>query len=306
MSQKKALIIGARGQDGTLLSRHLGQLHYQLTELSRGVGADICDALAMARLIKAERFDEIYHLAAYHHSSQETRSEDEAFYQKTFDVNFYSLLHVLEACRLHAPTSRIFYAASSHIFAPAPSSLLLNEESKLRPLSAYAQSKASAKFLCETYRREHKIFASVGILFNHESEFRADHFLSKKIIKALVRVKRGLQTHLELGDLQAEFDMGWAEDFVRAMHLILQTPQPADFVIATGKKHSVKDFATIVSRELRLDLASCVISLPTPLSRAPMTRIGDASRLKTITGWAPSVTFEEMVRILLKKELDQG
>jgi len=304
MSPKNALIIGSQGQDGQLLHRHLHSLGYLVTPLSKNGTVDICDPQAILQFIKSGRFDEIYHLAAFHHSSQEVLQEDAEFFRKTFEVNFFSLLNILESCRLHSPNTRIFYAASSHIFAASKSNSLLSEESELCPLSAYAQSKLAAKFLCKKYRESHKIFATCGILFNHESELRPENFLSKKIIKGLIRVKNGQLARIELGDLHAEFDMGWAEDFVRAMHLVLQLKEADDYVIATSVKHSVQDFVNVVAHELGINPTTCVYSPKSVLQREPLTRIGDFSKLKAATSWSPSVSFEQMVLILLKKELN--
>jgi GDPmannose 4,6-dehydratase len=314
---KKAIIIGHTGQDGQLLFDLLKAEQYQLIGISSSSvmathpsadspieAVDITNQQHIADLLKEFRPDEIYHLAAYHHSAQDaTMIDTTAFFDKSYRVNVLSLLNLLEGVRLHSPATKLFYAASSHIFGNTPTTLQ-TETSALSPHTVYGIHKASGLLLCEMYRKNYGVFANVGILYNHESSLRAEKFVSRKIVKAAVRIKAGLQQEVELGDITAGIDWGYAPDFVRAMWLAMQQPLSAAYIIATGERHTVEDFVHYAFGELGLQWRDYVRLNADIITRNTQTLVGDSSKIRHATGWQPSVTFREMVQILIRNEQD--
>jgi GDPmannose 4,6-dehydratase len=311
----RSLIVGAAGQDGRLLEALLRGRGHGLLCIDRGAVAgdlgwqapvDITRADQVAELVRTTAPDEIYHLAAVHHSAEESAREDLGFFRSSYEVNFFSLLSFLDAIRLHAPQARLFYAASSHIFGPSPGTGpegRQDEATPLAPQSVYAMTKVDGLLACRHYRRLHQVFASVGILYNHESGLREEKFLSRKIVRAVVDIKRGLRDQLVLGDLGAEVDWGYAPDYVEAMRAILAAAEADDFVVATGIKHSVVDFVAAAFQEAGLDWRQHVIESAEVKTRRPQSRIGDATKLRRVTGWRPTIEFSEMVRRLVRDEM---
>ena len=308
---KLAFIVGASGQDGTLLSQLLTQRSAPHLDISRkGIREpsgqvrdpiDLGDARAVAELVKAHSPSHVFYLAAHHHSSQDNLDSGQADLWKTsLDVQVLGLVHFLEALRLHAPAARLFYAASSHVFggaAPFPQT----EETPLAPENIYAIAKVAGMQACRYYRDGQGPSASVGILYNHESIYRQDKFLSKKIIQGALAIRQGRQQELILGDLSAEADWGYAPDYVDAMVRILELPQAGDFIVATGELHTVREFARIVFDELGLDAAKHVAENPALVRRRNGRLAGDYGRLEKATGWKPSLSFEQMVRTLTRQ-----
>jgi GDPmannose 4,6-dehydratase len=308
---KLAFIVGASGQDGTLLSELLTQRGVPHLDLSRqGIRdpsgqtlapVDLRDFVAVAELVRTYSPSHVFYLAAHHHSAQDALDAGQAELWKTsFDVQVMGLVHFLEALRLHAPAARLFYASSSHVFgsaAPVPQT----EETALAPENVYAIAKVAGMHACRHYRAGQGPAASVGILYNHESIFRQEKFLSKKIIQGALAIRAGRQGHLVLGDLAAEADWGYAPDYVDAMVRILELPQPGDFIIATGELHTVREFVDIVFDELGLEVAKHVVEDSTLVRRRSGRLVGDYRRLQAATGWKPSLSFEEMVRTLTRQ-----
>jgi GDPmannose 4,6-dehydratase len=246
---------------------------------------------------------EIYYLAAYHHSSQEkTTAYPPAIFAHSFEVHVTGLIHYLDAIRLHSPSTRLFYAASSLVFGEPPSPVQ-TEETPFNPRCAYGISKAAGVHCCRHYRHNYGTFAAAGILYNHESPLRHEKFVSQKIIQAALRIRSGTQDRLILGDLSAEIDWGYAPDFVDAMTRILALDAPEDFIIATGETHSVHEFVEIAFGLLGLDWRKYVVEDPTVLSRRKARMAGDPTRLRRATGWNPSITFPKMIEALLSSEL---
>jgi GDPmannose 4,6-dehydratase len=313
---RTAFIVGAAGQDGKLLEASLRSKDYRILGIDRGsIGGtgldwnqplDITRASEVFAAVAELRPDEIYHLAAIHHSSEECASEDLGFYRSSYEVNFFSLLNFLEAIRLHSTKTRLFYAASSHIFGQTTTdslSPLQNEETPFDPQSVYAMTKVAGLLACRQYRKSHKVFAAVGILYNHESSLREEKFLTKKVIRAAVELKRGRQTKLVLGDLAAEIDWGYAPDYVEAMQAILAADEADEFVVATGIRHTVRDFVAGAFQEAGLDWKEHVLENAQAMGRRPQSRIGDSSKLTRVTGWRPKTSFSEMIRILFRDEM---
>lgn len=240
----------------------------------------------------------VFYLAAHHHSSQDADlAKEAALWKRSVDVQVLGLVNTLEALRLHAPDARLFYAASSHIFG-APADSPQNENTPLIPNNVYGVTKIMGIETCLYYRRQHGLFASVGILYNHESVYRKEKFLSQKIIRGALEIKCGRATQLVLGDLSARVDWGYAPDYIDAMVRILQLPEPGEYVIATGEAHTVQEFVSVVFEHLDLDYKDWVVVDPSIIRKSNTLLIGDAGKLRRETGWTPSLSFPDMVRLL--------
>lgn len=293
----RALIVGSAGQDGTLLSEQLRGLGYDVHGLTRD-GVSLDDTAAVEQLIAAQQPDEIYFLAAYHHSSEDAPVEPLELFHNSYRVHVAGLLHVLEAMRKRAPRARLFYAASVLIFGAATESPQ-TETTPLRPICAYGITKTAGLHLCRHYREQHGIHASVGILYNHESPLRAERFVSKKIVSAAWAIKQGKRDKLELGDLSAEIDMGYAPEFVDAMRRILALDAADDFIIATGETHSIREFVELAFAHVGLDWRDHVVENRAVMTRPSRQRLGDPSKLTRATGWRPTTSFPALVRALM-------
>ncbi|MEI6079328.1 MAG: GDP-mannose 4,6-dehydratase [bacterium] len=308
---KTALIIGCNGQDGKITRELLSQRGYGLVCIDKDyVGThgvtfnkktDIEDFAAVVDLVRAIKFDEIYFFAAYHNSSQEKEKDKQTLFKRSYAINVYSLFNFLEAIRLHSLTTRLFYAASSLIFADTEDAIQ-NEETSFKPNCIYGITKINGLMLCRLYRSKYGVFAATGILYNHESEYRTEDFLSKKIIKTAVDIKKGLKTSLTIGDLNAEVDWGYAYDYVDAFTKIMSIDEADDFIIATGVKHKVLDFVKTAFNYLSLDWSKYVQEDKSIIHRKRKALVGDYSKLNKRTGWAPTTTFEQMIKSLIEKE----
>ena len=314
---RNAIIIGSEGQDGRLLYERLAQEGCNIVgvgrrEVGRTAGStagvdrtiDILDRAAVERAVKAFQPDAVFYLAAFHHSSEDKRPRDDAeLYLRSHDVHVHGLLNVLESLARYAPSARVFNAASSHCFGEPPASIQ-DERTPLRPQDPYGISKTVGVELCRMYRTRHALAASCGFLYNHESPLRSPKFLSAKIVRGAVAIAGGRRDKLILGDLSARVDWGYAPDYVDAMIRILRLDIADDFVVATGQSHTVEDFASIAFTHLNLDWRQHVATEPSLLTRSASRAalVGDSTKLRSKTGWAPSVTFAEMVRLLVDAE----
>jgi GDPmannose 4,6-dehydratase len=292
--KKKAVIVGVAGQDGSYLSELLVSKGYQVVGIRKGE-LDLARADSVIRFVADHIPDEIYYLAAHHHSSEQ--SKDLVIEEISRVVNFLGPAHFLEGIRLSSPSTRFFYASSSHIFAP--SDYPLNELSKRAPENLYALMKIAAMDVCEEYRTVHGIFASVGILFNHESPRRPPHFLTQKVVTAAHEISLGKRSELILGDLEAKVDWGYAPDFVRGMWLGLQHTVAMDYVLATGKTHSVKDLVERVFKLFELDWQKYVKASHPQAGVLNLSRCGDYSKAYKTLGWQPSTDFSELLHLLV-------
>jgi GDPmannose 4,6-dehydratase len=299
---KTAVVLGSEGQDGRLLSAFLGSRGYRVIGVDVSPGSlDITSESEVAAFLRSERPDELYHLAAVHHSSESAPEAASQTAQAACEVNFLSLVYCLEGIRQGSPSTRLFYAASSHVFGDTESEVQ-DESTPLRPDSLYGLTKSGGVLACRTYRQAHGVFASAGILYNHESNLRPPGFLSRKIVRAAVEIRAGSKKQLALGSLSTIGDWGHAEDYVRAMHLILSHGKPDDFVVATGEPHTVQDFVRVAFEAAGLDWKRYVVEdRSIPLRRTPV-RIGNPAKLMRDTGWRPTMTFEQMVKRLLEAE----
>ncbi len=326
MSRKVALITGITGQDGSYLAElllakgyevhgmirrsstfgteridHLYVDPHQPTRLFLHYG-DMLDAATLRRLVFKVRPAEVYHLAAQSHVMV-------SFHQPayTFEVVAVGTLHLLEAVRDYQEATgasvRFYQAGSSEMFGDAPAPQ--NEDTPFRPLSPYAAAKAAAHYQALHYRNAYGMFVCNGILFNHESERRGETFVSRKITRAVGRIALGLQRKLYLGNLDARRDWGYAPDYVEAMWRMLQQPRPDDYVIATGQTHSVRDLLDIAFGEVGLRWKDYVEIDPRYLRpKDPPLLQGDATKARRILGWRPTVPFEEIIRRMVRHDLE--
>jgi GDPmannose 4,6-dehydratase len=304
----RALIIGHAGQDGRILWDQLAARGFSLVGISRSTvrawhadwnaAVDVTDAQAVRAFMADFAPEQIYYLAAHHHSSQDTGSGDADAWEESWNVHVHGFANVLRAARESSPDVRVFYASSSRVFGEAITSPQ-DESTPLRPVCIYGVTKVSAMVLADYYRRTHGLFVSCGILFNHESPLRGAQFVSQRVVGGLNAIKSGHAESLQVGSLGARVDWGYAPDYTRAMQLILESGQAGDFVIATGRTHSVRDMVAIAAEYLGIEWEGRVVETARILKRAPQELCGDASRLRRLTGWEPSVDFREMIHILV-------
>jgi GDPmannose 4,6-dehydratase len=304
---KIAVVIGANGQDGFYLSEFLESKKCEVIKIDRdfyakggipGKPIDIADPEQIQGLVSTIQPDELYYLAARHQSAQDKYSEDLKLYKESIEINEISLFHFLSAISAFSPKTKLFYAASSLVFGDPPYEIQ-DENTPINPSSIYGITKASGMFLCRKFRKEHGVFSACGILYNHESIRRGDNFLSKKIVNGVIKAIKDPSTILEIGNLESVVDWGYAPDYVAAMYRIINLDEPDDFIVATGKKHTVLDFVSTSFNAVGLDWRNYVHENRSIIQRKTQPLIGNPSKLIEATGWRPSVTFEEMIAILV-------
>jgi len=319
---KTALITGITGQDGSYLAellleknyevwgvvRRSSQPQFQLERLTNVINhenlhlieGDVTDFSSMFKIIKDIKPDEIYNLAAQSHVK--ISFDQPAF---TAQADALGVLNVLEAVRLESPQSRVYQAGSSEMFGNEhDGDGYRRETTSMVPVSPYGCAKTYAHHLMKVYRSSYNIFASNGILFNHESPRRGLTFVTNKIVEGAVKIKKGEADKLYLGNLDATRDWGHAKDYVKAMWLILQQDQPDDFVCAMGESHSVREFCDIVFSKLGMDYNEYVAIDPKFYRPTELHNLrGDCSKLKELTGWQPEYTFESMIEEMIEDKL---
>lgn len=314
MRSKKALIIGISGQDGSYLSKFLLNKGYDVWGTSRNIDSenffrlkhlDIyndvrtlflnpCDDANVSEIINRILPDEVYFLAG--------QSSVRASFQEpseTIQSNILGLTNVLESCRVSDKAIKIYNAGSSECFGDT-GNRGANEYSVLKPVSPYGVSKAATFFLTETYRNAYSLFACTGILFNHESELRPEHFVTKKVISAVKRIVKGSDEKLILGNTNVIRDWGWAPEYVQAMWLMLQQSSASDFVIGTGSKHSLSDFVQHSFLAANLNWQDFVevdntLLRPTEI----LVSFADPYKAERELGWRATVTMPGLVQKLI-------
>ncbi len=319
----KALITGITGQDGSYLAEFLLEKGYEVHGIIRRASSfntgridhlykdphihgvrlflhygDIADSTNLIKLLYRIQPEEVYHLAAQSHVRV---SFDIPEY--TGDVTGLSTVRILEAIRETGVKAKFYQASSSEMFGKAHE-VPQTETTPFHPRSPYGAAKVYAFWATVNYRESYGMFASNGILFNHESPRRGETFVTRKITRAVARIKAGLQQKLYLGNLDAKRDWGYAREYVEAMWLMLQQDQPDDYVIATGESHSVGEFLTKAFSQVNLDWHDYVEIDPKYLRPAEVDLlIGDASKAKRVLGWEPKVSFNELVRLMVDADV---
>ncbi len=310
---KKALIIGCTGQDGIYLFENLQKRNYEIIGIARNVvrstlsksikPVNISKSKQVYDFLEAYKPDEIYYLAAFHQSSEDQYYNDAKLLRRSFDVNMLSLINFLDGIKNYSKYSRLFYAASSHIFGNSTENMQ-DETTPLNPNSIYGITKTAGVNLCHLYREKHSIFVSVGILYNHESPLRSLKFVSQKIVKSAVAIKNKIQDKLIIGNLNAKIDWGYAPDYVEAMYRILQLSSAGDFVISSGKIHTVQDFVKGVFEYLGLDWTKYVKEDTNLITKKEKYNLqGNTQKLKKMTKWQPTVSFNDLIKIMIREEL---
>jgi GDPmannose 4,6-dehydratase len=309
---KKAFITGVAGQDGSYLAEYLVGLGYEVHGIIRrnstpehqesrishldGVVktyyGDLTDYASIHKLLKEIQPDEIYNIGAQSHVRI---SFDIPIF--TAQTNAVGVLNILEAYKDACPTARFYQASSSEMFGSSvDEDGYQRETTRMTPVSPYGCSKVFGYNIVRNYRKSYGLFATNGILFNHESPRRGSNFVTNKVVKAAVRIKLGLENQLELGNLDAYRDWGHSKDYVRAMHAIINHNEADDFVVATGETRSVRDMCEYVFSKLGLDYRQWVVQNQKHLRPEELPYLkGDATRAKTILGWEPEYTFETMM-----------
>jgi GDPmannose 4,6-dehydratase len=309
---KRALITGVNGQDGSYLAELLLAKGYEVHGVVRrdaledrahrlvniaGIQKDIRlhvgsldNHLSIYKIVAAVRPDECYHLASSSFVSYSF--EDES---SIVSSNFTATHSLLSSIKELVPDCRVYFAGSSEMFGDAKASPQ-KETTPFNPRSVYGISKLAAFHLARNYREHHRLFVAAGILYNHESPRRGHQFVTRKISSSVAKIKLGIADRLELGNVEARRDWGYAPDYVKAMHSMLQKDRPGDYVVATGVTHSVEDFLRIAFSVVDLDHERYVSVNPDyfrPSETVPLC--GDASLARRELGWAPTKGFEEIV-----------
>ncbi|MDQ2715935.1 MAG: GDP-mannose 4,6-dehydratase [Chloroflexota bacterium] len=314
-----ALITGITGQDGSYLAEFLLEKGYRVYGIVRRTStfnserirhlldrielldADLLDELSLIHALRQSRADEVYNLAAM---SFVTTSFKQPV--ATGEYTGLSVARMLEAVRLADWPVRFYQASTSEMFGKVQA-VPQNEQTPFYPRSPYGVAKLYGHWITVNFRESHDMFACSGILFNHESPRRGHEFVTRKISRAVARIKLGLQEKLVLGNIDAQRDWGFAGDYVEAMWLMLQQETPEDYVIATGTTHSVRDFLATAFAHVGIADWQRYVEVDSHLFRPAEVDqlIGDASRARQRLGWSPRVTFEELVRMMVENDLQQ-
>ena len=330
---KTALITGITGQDGSYLAelllakgyavyglvRRKSKLDFNNAEHLKGrvtfLFGDMTDMASLLRALEMSKPDEIYNLAA---QSFVTTSWETPL--STADINATGVTKLLEAVRLAKPDTRVYQASTSEMFGRVQA-VPQDEDTPFYPRSPYGVSKLYGHWIVKNYRESYGMFACSGILFNHESERRGAEFVTRKITISVAKIRAGKQEFLELGNLDASRDWGHSEDYVRAMWLMLQRPEADDYVVATGRTHTVRDFVMLAFRAAGMELEFRGAGIDERAFLAGTDRelvrvnpkffrpaevdllIGDASKAKRVLGWEPKISYEELVRRMVESDM---
>ena len=341
MKKKIALIFGVTGQDGSYLSEFLLKKNYIVHGVKRRSSSintnrvdhiyqdpheskrnfilhygDITDSTSVSKIIQTVKPNEIYNLAAQSHVAVSFEVPE-----YTANADGLGVLRILEAIKFHRMEKKIkFYQAGTSEMFGKVQSVPQNEKTNFYPLSPYGVAKLYGHWITKNYREAYNIFASNGILFNHESPRRGETFVTKKIVKAMIKIKEGTQSKLFIGNLNSKRDWGHAKDYVEAMWKILQQKKPDDYVIATGKQFSVKQFINLVAKELDMNLIwkgkgikekafdkvskkviiECDKKYLRPLD--VNTLLGNAKKARKKLNWKPKINIKELIKDMINDE----
>jgi len=317
MSQKSALITGITGQDGSYLAEFLLEKGYRVYGLTRRsstvnferishiqrdielISGDLLDQNSLSYALEDSAADEVYNLGA---QSFIPASWDQPIL--TGEITALGTTRILEAIRRVNPKIRFYQASTSELFGAAFTSPQ-NENTAFNPRSPYGVAKQYAHWITVNYRQNYNLFACAGILFNHESPRRGLEFVTRKITHGVALIKLGREKKLHLGNLDARRDWGYAGDFVRAMWLMLQQEEAEDYVIATGVDRTIGDFCRAAFEHVGLDWQEHVVVDPKFFRPAEVNiLLGDGTKAKEKLGWEPEISFEEMVQMMVDRDLE--
>jgi len=313
---KKALVTGITGQDGSYLAELLLEKGYEVHGMVRRTSvekfdriehilnkihlhpADLLDQMSIVNLLTSVRPQEVYNLAAQ-------TFVPTSWQQPLLTGEFTALgvTRILEAIRLVDKSIKFYQASSSEMFGKVKQTPQ-NEETPFHPRSPYGVAKVYGHFITVNYRESYDMFCASGILFNHESPRRGKEFVTRKVTLSAARIKHGLQDKLKLGNLDAQRDWGFAGDYVKAMHLMLQQDQPQDFVVGTGISHTVRDLVEITFERVGLDHKKYVETDPALARPAEVQHLrADTSRAKKVLKWKAEVPFEKLIEMMVDSDM---
>ena len=318
MTSKSVLITGITGQDGSYLAELLLDKGYDVYGLIRRlstpnisriehildkielVEGDLTDQSSLDNAMRTAQPDEVYNLAA---QSFVATSWNQPVL--TGDVSGVGVVRILEGVRHQCPDAHVYQASTSEMFGKVQE-VPQSENTRFYPRSPYGFAKMYGYWACVNYRESYGMHVSNGILFNHESPRRGIEFVTRKITDSVARIHYGLASELRLGNLDAKRDWGFAGDYVEAMRLMLQQDEPDDFVISTGETHSVREFVELAFSVVGLDWEKYVVVDPKFVRPAEVELLlGDPSKARRILGWEPKVRFEELVKMMVRADVDR-
>jgi GDPmannose 4,6-dehydratase len=318
--KKKALITGIAGQDGSYLTEHLLSLGYEVHGIVRrhsvaenqnhrlhkyGLGenvhayyGDLLDYPSLVRIVSQVMPDEIYNLGAMSHVRV---SFDMPSF--TIQTNAVGVLHLLEVYRTICPSAKFYQASSSEMFGNSVDDDGFQRlTTPMNPVSPYGCAKVMGYNLVRHYRHAYGLHACNGILFNHESPRRGSNFVTNKVVKGAVAIKKGLQENLELGNMDSYRDWGHSQDYVRAMHMIVNHDVADEFIVATGEAHSVRDLCDTVFTKLGMDYRDYVVQNPKYMRPEELKYLkGDSTKSREVLGWVPEFTFETLLDDMIER-----
>jgi GDPmannose 4,6-dehydratase len=316
MAKKRALVTGITGQDGSYLAELLLDKDYEVFGLKRRVSGnnlqrishllgkielidgDLLDSGSIGRAVEQSKPDEIYNLGA---QSFVRTSFDQP--EVTGEITGLGVTRILESLRGFAPKAKFYQASSSEMFGHMPPPH--TEETDFYPRSPYGIAKTYGHWMTVNYRESYGLFACCGLLYNHESPRRGKEFVTQKIARAAAGIKMGIRDKLELGNLDAARDWGHARDYVEAMWRVLQHDEPGDYVVATNKSHSVREFADAAFKYVGLNYEDYVSVAERFFRPTEVNHLrGDASKIKKVLGWTPTTSFSELVEEMVQHALD--
>jgi GDPmannose 4,6-dehydratase len=314
---KKALVTGVTGQDGSYLAEFLLERDYEVIGMVRRtstvnfdrirhlqddielVYGDLLDQVSLIDILSEYEPDEVYNLAAQ--SFVPTSWKQPVF---TAEASALGVTRMLEAIRTVNPDIKFYQASSSEMFGKVVE-VPQNEKTRFYPRSPYGVAKVYGHYITVNYRESYGVFACSGILFNHGSPRRGLEFVERKVAHGAVRIKLGLAEELRLGNLDAERDWGYAGDYVKAMWMMLQQPEPDDYVVGTGLTHSVRELCQVAFSYLDLNWEDYVVSDPKFLRPAEVDQlVADPRKARKVLGWEPKVSFEELVHMMVDADME--
>ena len=314
----KALITGITGQDGSYLAEFLLEKGYEVIGMVRRtsttnfdrikhiqdkitlVSGDLLDEISLINILREHHPDEVYNLAAQ--SFVPTSWKQPVF---TGEVTALGVTRILDAIRTVDPSIKFYQASSSEMFGKVRETPQ-NENTPFYPRSPYGVAKVYGHWITVNYRESYGLFACSGILFNHGSPRRGLEFVERKVAHGAAKIKLGLARELRLGNLDAKRDWGFAGDYVKAMWLMLQQDKPDDYVVGTGETHSVRELCEVAFGYLGLDWRKYVVVDPKLFRPADVDLlVADASKARRVLGWEPTVTFEELIKMMVDADLEQ-